>query len=107
MAHKTDYTWKDVGDIAKADGSETTQAEKEAIAKQWNEINKPSGETDQNLANFHRSERNALLAETDWMASSDLTMSDEWKTYRQALRDLPNHSNFPNLTEQDYPTKPS
>ena len=32
MAFKTDYTWQDVGDIAKADGSATTQAEKEAIA---------------------------------------------------------------------------
>ena len=33
--------------------------------------------------------RNNLLFETDWLANSDVTMSDEWKTYRQELRDLP------------------
>ena len=36
-----------------------------------------------------RIERNKKIAETDWRASSDLTLSDDWKTYRQALRDLP------------------
>ena len=36
-----------------------------------------------------RADRNARLAATDWRASSDLTLSDDWKTYRQALRDLP------------------
>tara|TARA_R100000742_G_C4276212_1_gene97135 strand:+ start:289 stop:549 length:261 start_codon:yes stop_codon:yes gene_type:complete len=51
-----------------------------------------------------RRERNALLAETDWMASNDYTMSDAWKTYRQALRDLPAQSGFPDV---DFPTKPS
>ena len=107
MAFKTDYTWQDVGDIAKADGSATTQAEKEAIAKEWNEKNKASGEKEQSLANFHRSQRNALLAETDYYGLSDVTMSNKMKTYRQALRDLPSHSSFPNLQDSDYPTKPS
>ena len=36
-----------------------------------------------------RIERDAKLAACDWRASSDLTLSDAWKTYRQALRDLP------------------
>ena len=36
-----------------------------------------------------RNHRNGLLTETDWMANSDVTMSDEWKTYRQELRDIP------------------
>jgi len=36
-----------------------------------------------------REKRNRRLAETDWMASSDVTMSDNWKTYRTTLRDLP------------------
>ena len=35
-----------------------------------------------------RTQRNNLLAETDWMGNSDLTMSADWKTYRQALRDI-------------------
>ena len=36
-----------------------------------------------------RVERNRLLVETDWMANSDVTLADNWKTYRQSLRDLP------------------
>jgi len=36
-----------------------------------------------------RIERDKKIALTDWRASSDLTLSDAWKTYRQALRDLP------------------
>jgi hypothetical protein len=51
-----------------------------------------------------REERDSLLAETDWMANSDVTMTDAWKTYRQALRDLPAADGFPDV---DFPTKPS
>ena len=36
-----------------------------------------------------RVERDTRIAKTDWRASSDLTLTDAWKTYRQALRDLP------------------
>ena len=36
-----------------------------------------------------RVERDRLLSLCDWRANSDVTLSDEWKTYRQALRDLP------------------
>ena len=39
-----------------------------------------------------RLERNARIAETDWRASSDLTLSNDWKTYRQALRDMTNQT---------------
>ena len=52
-----------------------------------------------------REERDALLAVCDWRASSDVTMSDEWRTYRQALRDLPAAEGFPNTIT--WPTKPS
>ena len=38
-----------------------------------------------------RRQRDAKLAETDWTALSDVTMADNMKTYRQALRDLPAH----------------
>ena len=54
-----------------------------------------------------RQNRNSLIAESDWMACSDVTMSDAWKTYRQALRDLPTHSNWPHLDDADWPTKPT
>ena len=61
-----------------------------------------------------RVERNKLIAETDWRASSDLILSDAWKTYRQQLRDLPASSNpkldsegFLDMTSVTWPTKPS
>ena len=50
-----------------------------------------------------RLERNEKLRETDWRASSDLTLSDDWKTYRQNLRDITNQDPW-NIT---WPTKPS
>ena len=52
-----------------------------------------------------REERDAKLAATDWMASSDVALSTEWRTYRQALRDLPAAEGFPNTIT--WPTKPS
>ena len=58
-----------------------------------------------------RMERNHRLAITDWMGNSDVTMSAEWKTYRQALRDLPSTASPSldengNLTGVTWPTKP-
>ena len=53
-----------------------------------------------------RLDRNALLSETDWMAGSDVTMSDAWKTYRQALRDYPSTVSDVN-NPPAFPTKPS
>jgi|LWDU01.1.fsa_nt_gi hypothetical protein len=51
-----------------------------------------------------REHRNNLLSATDWMANSDVTMSDVWKTYRQELRDVPaSNTVFENVT---WPTKP-
>ena len=51
-----------------------------------------------------RALRNQKLLETDWRAGSDHTLSDEWKTYRQALRDVPTQSDPDNIT---WPTEPS
>jgi len=52
-----------------------------------------------------RTKRTKLLAESDWMANSDVTMSDAWRTYRQALRDLP--ANTSDAANPVWPTKPS
>jgi len=51
-----------------------------------------------------RRTRDAKLAACDWMANSDVTMSDAWRTYRQSLRDLPAQSGFPDVA---FPTPPS
>lgn len=61
-----------------------------------------------------RNRRTNLLARSDWRANSDVTMSEEWKTYRQQLRDLPSSSS-PKLTDDydldltsvTWPTEPS
>ena len=45
-----------------------------------------------------RIQRDAKLAETDWTALADVTMADNMKTYRQALRDLPAHNDGKNAT---------
>ena len=60
-----------------------------------------------------RIERDARIAKTDWRASSDLTLADAWKTYRQALRDITTQtpkldSNYNlDLTSVTWPTEPS
>ena len=54
-----------------------------------------------------RIERNKLLAETDYMANSDITMSDAWKKYRQELRDIT--KKFKSMNDKDFkfPEKPT
>ena len=54
-----------------------------------------------------RSRRDALLAETDFYALSDVTMSDDMKTYRQELRDLPSGKDtVAKCDDAVFPTKP-
>ena len=60
-----------------------------------------------------RIERDTRIAKTDWRASSDLTLADAWKTYRQALRDITTQtpklgSDYQlDLTSVTWPTEPS
>ena len=66
-----------------------------------------------------RLKRDQLLAESDWRAGQDApAMSQEWKDYRQALRDLPSTSPNPTWSQEEeddmdelknvtWPTKPS
>ena len=74
-------------EIAEFNASLPTEAE--ILAQKWERV---------------RLDRNSRLAVTDWRASSDLTLSDAWKTYRQALRDVPTQSDPDNIT---WPTEPS
>jgi lipase chaperone LimK len=54
-----------------------------------------------------RKKRNALLAESDWTQIADATVDKTaWATYRQSLRDITTHSNFPDLEDSDWPTAP-
>jgi len=83
------------------DGVTTTKAEHEA-AYQAN--------LDAKAAESVRTQRDAKLAESDWMviksAETGIALATEWATYRQALRDITDHANFPNLEEADWPVAP-
>ena len=75
----------------------TTKAEHEAAYQ---------ADLDAKAAESVRTQRDAKLAETDWTGMSDVTMAAEMATYRQALRDITAHANFPNLEEADWPVAP-
>jgi hypothetical protein len=61
---------------------------------------------DAETATANREKRDELIAETDYLALSDNTLTAEMTTYRQALRDITSHANWPNLGDNDWPTKP-
>ena len=87
-------------DTTDDDGNVTTAADNEAAYKAI---------IDAEAADDVRSQRDKLIAETDWTQLADSQLSDSvkaaWVTYRQALRDLPTSEGFPHTTS--WPTKPA
>ena len=80
-------------------------AEEEA-ARDAEETAHANGAFDRAIADL-RKKRNNLLNQTDWYAYSDVTMSSDMTTYRQALRDLPNGLNtVKKVNAKEFPTKP-
>ena len=75
---------------------------KTAVALTAEEI----ADRDASVATANRKTRNALLAETDYLALTDVTLDAITTTYRQALRDITDHANWPHLEEGDWPVKP-
>tara|TARA_R110002126_G_scaffold268238_1_gene411725 strand:- start:64 stop:567 length:504 start_codon:yes stop_codon:yes gene_type:complete len=84
-------------DTTDEDGVTTTKAEHETAYQ---------AQLDADAAKSVRTQRDTKLAETDWTGMSDVTMAADMTTYRQALRDITAHENFPALEEADWPTKP-
>ena len=77
------------------DGVTTTAAEQEVAYK---------ASKDAEQAKSVRATRDTKLAETDWRFRSDMTPSQAWKDYCQALRDVPTQSGFPwTITWPDAP----
>ena len=76
--------------------------------KAYVERSKPKKRPRRHKKNLSKSEkRNRLLAETDYYALSDVTMSDDMKTYRQDLRDLPvGKDTVEKCDNATFPTKP-
>ena len=72
-------------------------------------VEKAENTDDIKLRNLTR--RHSLLKASDWTQLPDSPLSSdkktEYQTYRQALRDITTHSNWPNLENSDWPTKPS
>jgi len=91
------YVARDMFQDTTEDGVTTTKAEHEAAYQ---------ARLDEGVATTNRATRDSKLAETDFYALSDVTMTDEMATYRQALRDITSHDNWPNLEEADWPVKP-
>jgi hypothetical protein len=92
------YTAVDMfADTTDEDGVTTTKAQHEAAYQTT---------LDTEAAKVVRAKRDTLLAETDYLALTDNTLDSITSTYRQALRDITNHTNFPHLAAEDWPTKP-
>ena len=91
------YVARDMFQDTTEDGVTTTKAEHEAAYQAG---------LDAKAAEANRAKRNDLLAETDYFALTDVTMDAAMTTYRQALRDITTHANWPNLGDDDWPTKP-
>ena len=77
---------------------------RDAEEKEWND-----GAFDRALDDL-RTTRNKLLVESDWTQSRDVTLSndDDWKTYRQSLRDITKDlTTVDDVDKVTWPTKPS
>tara|TARA_B100000927_G_scaffold7698_1_gene6145 strand:+ start:5112 stop:5393 length:282 start_codon:yes stop_codon:yes gene_type:complete len=76
-----------------ADYNASLPTDAEILARKWQGV---------------RNQRNSLLAQTDWVVTkaseTGVAETDAWKTYRQALRDIPTQSDPDNIT---WPTEPS
>ena len=93
------YVARDMfADTTDEDGVTTTKAEHETAYQ---------ASLDAKVAEAKRRVRDDLISATDFYALTDVTMNASMTTYRQALRDITEHSNWPNLEEADWPTKPS
>ncbi len=91
------YVARDMFQDTTEDGVTTTKAEHEAAYQ---------ATLDAAEAERNRTKRDGLLAETDYFALTDVTMDAPMTTYRQALCDITAHANWPNLADDDWPTKP-
>ena len=91
-------------EVIRVEVDEETQEERTIYGNLWligySVVNKSEAEA----AAAIRNKRDSLLAETDWMALSDNTLTEAWATYRQQLRDISDQEGFPYSVI--WPTKP-
>ena len=83
--------------------ADTTDAEGNVTTSDQNEAAYKAGK-DAEQASSIRKQRDEKLTETDWRFRSDMTPSQQWIDYCQALRDVPSQAGFP--WEVEWPTQP-
>jgi len=87
-------------------GQQVELTAEEIAARQAQETAWNAGAFDRAMVDL-RSKRNNLLAETDYLALSDQTLSAEMSTYRQSLRDITNGlTTVDDVNNVTWPTKP-
>tara|TARA_B110000483_G_scaffold192776_1_gene229274 strand:- start:248 stop:745 length:498 start_codon:yes stop_codon:yes gene_type:complete len=91
------YVARDMFSDTTEDGVTTTKAQHETAYQ---------ATLDAKVAEGNRTKRDGLLAGTDYFALTDVTMDAAMTTYRQALRDITAHEDWPILADDDWPTKP-
>lgn len=99
------FTGKDADEVA------IESTDPSVFGVTWSQVSAKMTELDAGRAMAElRAERDRRIAETDWWASSDLTMTTEQTAYRQALRDIttqtPSLDSWGNLTGITWPNKP-
>ena len=100
---------------ADSSGSAIESADPKDWGTTWKAVSdKKKALDDAEPMRLRRIERDKLLAECDWMANSDVTLSSAWKIYRQDLRNLPASAKPKletdgtlNMSTVNFPTKPS
>ena len=106
-----DDTWLPVTDNREVAHSASTHKTIATLASDENSIILTSEIRGIDYETKNRAKRESFLFDSDWTQVPDSPLTDskktEWATYRQALRDLPTHSNWPVLADSDWPTMPS
>jgi len=98
MKTEADCTDPDTGEV------DTDQVGQPLYGNEWEVAHTVQNMEQATAENNVRAKRDSLLQETDWMALSDVTMSSEMTTYRQALRDITDQEGFPYSVT--WPNKP-
>jgi len=91
------YVARDMFADTTEDGVTTTKAQHETAYQAG---------LDAKVAESNRTKRDGLLAATDYFALTDVTMDAAMTTYRQALRDITEHEDWPILADDDWPVSP-
>lgn len=84
--------------------SSVVNVEVEMTEEEYNELHSMTPSQEQEM----RLQRNLRLSACDWSQGEDVPdfIKLPYKTYRQALRDITSHVNWPDLARDDWPTKP-